>query len=96
MKSEYDVVLRPVISEKADWQREEDNVYTFEVHKGANKYEVKSAVERIFGVQVKEVRTNVIRGKMKRVGRTMGKKRNWKKAYVTLHEGHTIELFEGV
>jgi len=96
MKSEFDVVMRPIISEKADWQREEDNVYTFEVHRGANKYEVKNAIERIYGVEVADVRTIVVRGKVKRVGRTMGKKRNWKKAFVTLGEGHVIELFEGV
>ena len=96
MKSEYDVILRPIISEKADWQRDEINVYTFEVHKGANKYEVKGAVERIFDVKVAEVRTMVIRGKVKRVGTRFGKKRNWKKAFVTLKEGHSIDLFEGV
>lgn len=96
MKSEFDVVLRPIISEKADWQREEDNVYTFEVHRAANKYQVKHAVERIYGVKVADVRTIVVRGKVKRVGRTFGKKRNWKKAFVMLREGQTIELFEGV
>mgnify|MGYP003960908017 CR=1 FL=1 len=96
MKSEFDVVLRPIISEKADWQREEDNVYTFEVHQAANKFQVKHAVERIYNVEVADVRTIVVRGKVKRVGKTFGKKRNWKKAFVMLREGHTIELFEGV
>jgi large subunit ribosomal protein L23 len=96
MKSVYDVVLRPIISEKADWQREDDNVFTFEVHRGANKFEVRKAVEKIFDVQVAEVRTIVVRGKVKRVGKTFGKKRNWKKAFVTLKEGQTIDLFEGV
>lgn len=96
MNSIYDVVLRPVISEKADSQREFQNVYTFEVHQNANKFEVKSAVEKVFNVQVKEVRVNVVRGKMRRVGKTAGRKRNWKKAFVTLKEGHQIDLFEGV
>jgi len=96
MNSIYDVVLRPVISEKADSQREFENVYTFEVHQNANKFEVKSAVEKVFNVQVKEVRVNVVRGKMRRVGKTAGRRRNWKKAFVTLKEGHQIDLFEGV
>jgi len=94
MKSIYDVVLRPVISEKADLQRDEDNIYCFEVHKDANKFEVKSAVEQMFKVDVTQIRTVVMRGKLKRVGKTFGKKRNWKKAYVTLKTGQTIELFE--
>ncbi len=96
MKNVYDVVLRPIISEKADWQREDDNVFTFEVHKGANKFEVRSAIEKIFDVEVADVRTIVVRGKIKRVGKTFGKTRNWKKAFVTLKEGQTIDLFEGV
>jgi large subunit ribosomal protein L23 len=96
MKNVYDVVLRPIISEKADWQREDDNVFTFEVHKGANKFEVRSAIEKIFDVKVADVRTIVVRGKIKRVGKTFGKTRNWKKAFVTLKEGQTIDLFEGV
>jgi len=96
MKSSFEVIVRPIISEKADWQRDEDNVYTFEVLRGANKYEIKSAVERIFDVEVRDVRTIVFRGKVKRVGRTFGKKKNWKKAFVTLREGQSIDLFEGV
>ncbi len=96
MNSIYDVVLRPVISEKADSQREFENVYTFEVHPDANKFEVKTAVEKVFNVEVKDVRVNVVRGKMRRVGKTAGRRRNWKKAFVTLMEGHQIDLFEGV
>ncbi len=96
MKSVYDVVLRPIISEKADCQRDDTNVYTFEVHQGANKFEVKTAIEKLFNVEVADVRTSVVRGKVKRVGRTFGKQRNWKKAFVTLKEGQTIDLFEGV
>lgn len=94
MKNIYDVVLRPVISEKADIQREEDNIYCFEVHKDANKFEVKRAIEQLFAVKVQQVRTMVVRGKMKRVRRTSGKQRNWKKAYVTLKEGDRIDLYE--
>jgi large subunit ribosomal protein L23 len=96
MKSEFDIVLRPIISEKADWQRDEENTYAFEVHAKANKFEIKGAIQRIYKVSVLDVRTSVVRGKIKRVGRTFGRKRSWKKAYVTLKEGQTIELFQGV
>lgn len=96
MKNAYDIIVRPIISEKADWARDEDNVYSFEVLKGANKIEISQAVEKIFNVKVAQVRTSILRGKLKRVGKTSGKKRNWKKALVTLQEGHTINLFEGV
>ncbi len=76
MKSLYQVVIRPVISEKADAMREGKSVYTFEVHPDANKIEVRQAVEAIFQVSVESVRTVVVRGKIKRVGRTAGKKKN--------------------
>lgn len=94
MKSLYQVVIRPIISEKADSMREGGGVYTFEVHPDANKIEVRKAVETIFQVEVDQVRTVIIRGKVKRVGRTAGKKKNWKKAYVTLKQGHSIDLFQ--
>jgi large subunit ribosomal protein L23 len=94
MKSLYSVILKPLISEKSDLQRDDDRVYTFEVHKDANKFDVKTAVERIFNVEVKAVRTSIVRGKVKRVGRHSGKSRNWKKAFVTLKEGQEINLFE--
>jgi len=94
MKSLYQVVIRPIISEKADSMREGGGVYTFEVHPDANKIEVRKAVEIIFQVEVTQVRTVIIRGKVKRVGRTAGKKKNWKKAYVTLKQGHSIDLFQ--
>ena len=96
MRSYQDVIVRPVISEKGDELRDEAGVYVFEVHPRANKVEIRKAVEAVFGVDVEKVRTVVIRGKIKRVGRTMGKRRNWKKAYVSLKEGSSIELFEGV
>lgn len=94
MKSLYQVVIRPVISEKADAMREGRAVYTFEVHPEANKIEVRQAVEAIFQVEVESVQTVVVRGKVKRVGRTAGKKKNWKKAYVTLKQGQSIDLFQ--
>ena len=96
MKKGYDVLIRPVISEKADWQRDEANVYTFEVHPRANKVDVRNAVEDVFNVKVDNVRTMVVRGKVKRVGLQMGKRKNWKKAFVTLAPEQSIDLFEGV
>jgi large subunit ribosomal protein L23 len=65
------------------------------VHREATKIQVKGAVERLFGVHVRAVRTAVQRGKVKRVGRTVGRRPNWKKAIVTLKQGETIPLFEG-
>ena len=61
----------------------------------ANKIQIKSAVEKLFGVRVEKVNTLVMRGKVKRVGRFVGKRANWKKAVVTLREGDFIDLFEG-
>lgn len=94
--SPYDVILRPVVSEKATLIKETANTVVFEVEKKATKAQIKKAVEKVFSVDVKGVRTVIVRGKNARVGRFTGRKKNWKKAYVTLSEGHTIELFEGV
>ncbi len=66
------------------------------VSKDANKIEIASAVEKQFGVKVKSVRTMRYAGKERRVGRFVGRRASWKKAVVTLHEGDTIEIFEGV
>lgn len=97
MKSVYDVILRPLIlTEKGETLREEQNKLFFEVSMKANKVEVKNAVEKLFNVRVTDVNTMVVRGKPGRIGRMMTKRPNWKKAIVTLHEGDTIEFFEGV
>ncbi len=97
MKSIHDIILRPLIlTEKGETMREEQNKLFFEVALKANKIEVKRAVEKLFNVRVSEVNTMVVRGKSGRVGRKMTKRPNWKKAIVTLHEGDTIEFFEGV
>ncbi len=90
-----DVIVRPIISEKAERAREASRQYAFEVHREATKIQVKGAVEKLFGVKVTGVRTNVARGKNKRVGRFLGRRPNWKKAIVTLKEGDTIAHFEG-
>jgi large subunit ribosomal protein L23 len=90
------VVVRPVITEKSNLQKEGHNQITFEVSRQANKIEIKKAVERLFKVQVMEVNTMNVRGKVKRLGRNIGKRPNWKKAIVTLKEGERIDFFEGV
>jgi large subunit ribosomal protein L23 len=96
MLADQDVVKRPLITEKAERGRETSRQYAFEVHRDATKIQVKSAVEKLFSVHVTAVRTAVSRGKNKRVGRNIGRRPNWKKAIVTLKEGETIALFEGV
>jgi large subunit ribosomal protein L23 len=90
-----DVVVRPLVTEKAERGRETARQYAFEVHREATKIQVKGAVEKLFSVKVIAVRTAVARGKNKRVGRNIGRRPNWKKAIVTLREGDTIALFEG-
>ena len=90
-----DVIKGPLITEKLDKAREKFRQYSFIVDRKATKHDVARAVEELFKVQVEGVRTNVARGKVKRVGRSMGKRPNYKKAIVTLKEGDKIELFEG-
>jgi large subunit ribosomal protein L23 len=90
-----DVVKRPLITEKNERAREAARQYAFEVHREATKIQVKQAVEKLFSVHVLAVRTAIARGKTKRVGRNIGRRPNWKKAFVTLKEGETIALFEG-
>jgi large subunit ribosomal protein L23 len=92
---DQDVVRRPLVTEKGERGRAAAQQYAFEVHREATKIQVKGAVERLFGVHVLGVRTAVQRGKVKRVGRTLGRRPNWKKAIVTLKQGETIPLFEG-
>ncbi len=93
--SVQDVVKRPLITEKAERNREAARQFAFEVHRDASKIQVKQAVEKLFNVHVLAVRTAVARGKVKRVGRSIGQRPNWKKAFVTLKAGETISLFEG-
>jgi len=91
----YAIILRPVITEKSTAQKETANQFTFEVAQTANKVEIRRAVEQIFKVQVSDVRTQRILGKKRRRGRVIGKRRDWKKAVVTLAAGARIEFFEG-
>ena len=91
------IIRRPLVTEKSTILREEGNVIAFEVDPNANKIEVKRAVEELFKVKVDEVRLFNVRGKMKRMGRWEGKRRDWRKAYVRLKEGEKApEFVEGV
>ena len=88
------VIVRPVISEKS-YALLAANKYTFRVHPRAHKTQIRQAVEEVFGVRVRDVRTMSVKSKPKRRGWTSGKSREWKKAVVQLHPEDTIELFEG-
>lgn len=92
---DYNIIRRPIITEKTNIQKEQSNQVTFEVEPRANRIEVQRAVEKIFNVKVINTRTMHVRGKVKRRGRILGKRRNWKKAVVTLMPGERIEFFEG-
>lgn len=109
MRSAQSVIKRPLLTEKSSRLREaggraiapaEGEPYSqkvvFEVARDANKDEVKNAVQQLFKVSVTHVRTLVVRGKEKRVGRFSGRRPAWKKAFVTLKHGESIEFFEGV
>jgi large subunit ribosomal protein L23 len=87
------VIIRPLLSEKSATQSATTNAYAFEVGAKASKIQIKDAVQRLFGVRVKDVRTAVVRGKLKRFGRHFGKQSNWKKAFVTLEAGESLDLY---
>ena len=92
----YQVIVKPLVTEKGTTMLSEGNWVTFKVHPDANKIEVRDAVQKIFSVSVLRVNTQIVRGKRKRFGRTMGQSKAWKKAMVQLKEGDKIEIFEGV
>ncbi|MBT8407095.1 MAG: 50S ribosomal protein L23 [Deltaproteobacteria bacterium] len=96
MEDAYKIIKRPLITEKSTIIKEMHNQLAFEVDRRANKIEIKKAVERIFKVQVEDVRTMNYQGKRKRLGPREGRRRHWKKAVVTLKPGQKIEFFEGV
>jgi len=91
----HNIIKGPLITEKLDKARETQRQYSFVVDKKATKHEIARAVTAQFKVTVEGVRTLVMRGKIKRVGASMGKRANFKKAFVILKEGDKIELFEG-
>jgi large subunit ribosomal protein L23 len=95
MKSPHQVIQAPLISEKGTLLTESTNQVLFKVRPDANKIEVKHAVEALFKVKVEQVRIARYLGKMRRIGRSMGRRSAWKKAYVTLKEGDKIDFFGG-
>ncbi len=94
--NQYDIIKRPVITEKTNIQKEDNNQLSFEVDMRANRVEIAHAIEKIFSVKVAKTRTAHVKGKVKRRGRILGKRKDWKKAIVTLMPGERIDFFEGV
>lgn len=94
MRDPRQIVLRPLVTEKATTLKDEQNQVSFQVAMDANKVEIRHAVEHIFKVKVADVRTQVVFGKEKRMGRYVGRQPSWKKAVVTLGPGSKMELFE--
>ena len=92
---QYEIIKRPLITEKTSTQKEIANQLTFEVDRRANRIEIKRAIETAFKVRVASVQTMQVKGKVKRRGRNIGKRRDWKKAIVTLMPGERIDFFEG-
>ncbi len=92
----HDIIRRPLLTEKSNIAREEENLATFAVDPRANKHEIRRAVEELFNVEVLEVRTMRQPRKKRRMGKHMGYRPEWKKAIVRLAEGQSIEFFEGI
>ncbi len=93
---EHDIIRGPVVTEKTTLQKELNNQVTLKVDKRANRVEIKNAVEKSFNTKVKQVRTLQVKGKVKQRGRIIGKRKDWKKAVITLMPGQRIDFFEGV
>lgn len=96
MKTSYEVLLSPLLTEKGTLLKEKDNKVLFKVARDANKIEIKKAVEEIFKVKVNRVTTINCKGKKKRLGRHEGKRPDWKKAVVALKEGEKLDFIEGM
>jgi large subunit ribosomal protein L23 len=92
----YDVIKRPLITEKGHTKREEERTLAFEVHPDANKIQIKQAVETVFKVKVAEVRTSMYSGKLRRRGRFTGYASDWKKAYVRLEAGSKVPEYSEI
>jgi large subunit ribosomal protein L23 len=90
----YSVIKKPHVTEKTSLGSDTTNTVSLVVDREANKIEIKQAVEALFKVQVSNVRTVNVAGKVKRFGKSSAKRSNWKKAYVTLQEGQSIDFFE--
>lgn len=95
MRDPRHIVLRPLVTEKSTTLKDERNQVSFEVAVDANKVEVRRAVETIFNVKVTGVRTQMVFGKVKRMGRFRGRRPSWKKAVVSLAPGQKLDIFEG-
>lgn len=96
MKDYRKVIISHLMTEKISLIKEKQNVYVFQVAKDANKIDIKEAIEKLFNVKVDGVRTIVMHGKIKRLGRFTGKRPNWKKAIVNLKEGDTITQLDAL
>ncbi len=90
----YSIIKKPHVTEKTSLGTSASNTITLVVDRISNKIEIKKAVESLFKVDVTSVRTVNVAGKVKRSGRSYGKRQNWKKAYITLKEGQTVDFFE--
>ncbi len=91
-----DVIRRPLITEKTSLLREDGRTIVFEVANGANKIQIRHAIEQLLGAKVESIRTSIVHGKVKRQGRYAGQRSDWKKAYVRLREGAKMpEFLEG-
>lgn len=95
MRSQFNFIQEPHLTEKVMYQKEENNKVVFKIRPDVNKIELKSAIENIFKVTVENINTLNVKGKKKRYGVHDGRRSDWKKAIVTLKEGDSIEYFEG-
>ena len=94
MKDAHDIVLKPLLTEKMEFLKDDSGKYAFVVRKGANKIEIGEAIELIYNVSVTKVAVMNLHGKKRRIGWIQGRRSSWKKAVVTLKEGDSIEYFE--
>ena len=92
----YDVIVRPLITEKAVGKKDEERTLCFAVHVDANKTQIRNAVQKLFAVKVDEVRTSITSGKLRRRGRFSGYRADWKKAYVRIKAGEKLPEFAEV
>lgn len=90
------ILVKPLLTEKASIETEKTNRYVFQVLTKSNKYQIKNAVEAMFDVKVVDVKTAILPGKVKRAGRHTKKTSSWKKAYIKVQDGQKIELFKGI
>ena len=90
----YDVIKKPLVTEKTTLAKDAQNVVAVVVNSEANKIQIRQAAEKLFNVEVNSVRTVNVAGKVKRTGKSVGKRANWKKAYISLNVGSNIDFFE--